>query len=371
MEVMKNIGLITFGVKSMASEFSRPTLPDLITTIRNDLYARLAVDDELISLRRNDPEVYGRVIAGATHILLGYIENMAKNILPDQADENWLIRHGNMKRCYRKQPTSAVGYIRFDEVSDGIIIRKDQKVRRQVDQCMYTVTQTTTSANNILRVPVICDELGKKGNCDDGTSMSLISPVTELSSTCYADSIKSGSDVEDIETFRKRVIDRWYYTPQCGADQDYVQWAKEVSGVTRAWCYRHWAGTGSVGLMVANSDPVNPILDNTTIQNIKKHIEPLAPVAGSRLIVFSPLPKPIDFKIIVTPDNPEIRYQIEAELKEFLLREGRPQSTLFRSRISEVISSSFGEYSHELMYPNKNIFIEKNEVAVLGNIEWM
>ena len=371
MEPLKNLGLITYGVILMSSGFSRPTLPDLITTIRNDLYARLAVDDELISLRRNDPEVYGRVIAGATHVLLGYIENMAKNILPDQADEEWLTKHGNMKRCYRKQPNPAVGYIRFDEVADGIVINKDQKVRRQVDQCMYTVTQTITSANNVLRVPVVCDELGKKGNCDDGTSMSLITPVTGLSSTCFADSIESGTDVEDLESFRKRVIDRWYYTPQSGADQDYVQWAKEVHGVTRSWCYRHWAGVGSVGLMVANNDPVNPVLDNTTIQHVKKYIEPLAPVAGSMLIVFSPVLKPINFEIMVTPDNPEIRYQIEAELKDFLLREGKPQSTLFRSRISEIISSSFGEYAHELVYPNKDIFIDKNQVAVFGGIRWI
>lgn len=355
----------------MSSGFSRPTLPDLITTIRNDLYARLAVDDELISLRRNDPEVYGRVIAGATHVLLGYLENMAQNILPDQADENWLIRHGNMKRCYRKQPTPAVGYIRFDDVSDGITIPKGQKIRRQLDQCMYTVTETTTSKNSVLSVPIICDEVGKKGNCDDGTKMSLITPVTGLSSICFADSVESGTDIEDLEAFRKRVIDRWYYTPQSGADQDYIQWAKEVHGVTRAWCYRHWMGTGSVGLMVANNDPVNPAVDSTTIQNIKKHIEPLAPVAGAMLIVFSPIAKAVNFKIMVTPDNPEIRYQIEAELKSFLLREGQPQTTLFRSRISEVISASFGEYAHELIYPDKDIFIEKNQIAVFGGIEWI
>lgn len=371
MGAVKNLGLTIYGVILMSSGFSRPTLPDLITSIRNDLYARLAVDDELISLRRNDPEVYGRVIAGATHVLLGYIENMAKNILPDQADEDWLIRHGNMKRCYRKEPTSATGYVRFDDVDDGIVITKDQKIRRQVDQCMYTVTQTTTSANNVLRVPVICDELGKKGNCDDGTSMSLITPMTGLSSICYADSIEAGTDIEDLESFRKRVIDRWYYTPQSGADQDYVQWAKEVPGVTRAWCHRHWAGTGSVGVMVANSDPVNPVLDNTTIQNIKKHIDPLVPVAGSMIHIFSPELKSIKFKIMVTPDSPEIRYQIELELKSFLLREGTPQTTLFKSRISEVISKSFGEYSHELLYPDRDIFIEKNQVAVFGGIEWI
>ncbi len=43
-----------------------------------------------------------------------------------------------------------------------------------------------------------------------------------------------------------------------GADPDYVIWAKEIAGITRAWTFRHYKGTGTVGVMVATSNPVNP-----------------------------------------------------------------------------------------------------------------
>ncbi|EPB6767640.1 hypothetical protein ACRRHT_002401 [Escherichia coli] len=73
---------------------------------------------------------------------------------------------------------------------------------------------------------------------------------------------------------------------------------------------------------------------------------------------------------LVTPDTPEIRAAITAELRSFLLRDGYPQGELKVSRISEAISGANGEYSHQLLAPADNISIAKNELAVLGTISW-
>ncbi|MBC0088555.1 baseplate J/gp47 family protein, partial [Escherichia coli] len=108
----------------------------------------------------------------------------------------------------------------------------------------------------------------------------------------------------------------------------YVVWAKEVPGITRAWTYRHWMGTGTVGVMIAGSDLINPIPEESTETAARQHIEPLAPVAGSDLYVFRPVAHTVDFHIRVTPDTPEIRAAITAELRSFLLRDGYPQGEL-------------------------------------------
>lgn len=91
------------------SGFSRPPLPQLIATIRSDLLTRFNED---VVLRRLDAEVYARVQAAAVHTLYGYIDYLARNMLPDQADPDWLVRHGAMKRCpgnrqQRRQALSA------------------------------------------------------------------------------------------------------------------------------------------------------------------------------------------------------------------------------------------------------------------------
>ncbi len=95
-----------------------------------------------------------------------------------------------------------------------------------------------------------------------------------------------------------------------------------------------------------------------------------SPIAGSDLYVFRPVAHKVDFHIRVTPDTPEIRAAITAELRSFLLRDGYPQGELKVSRISEAISGANGEYSHQLLAPADNISIAKNELAVLGTISW-
>jgi len=351
------------------SGFTRPTLPQLITTVRNDILTRLAADSTLAPLRRTDAEVYGRVQAAAVHTVYGYIDYLARNLLPDLADEDWLTRHANMKRCPRKAATSATGFVRWDVTSNDISVPAGSIIQRD-DLTSFTVTAKATSAGGILRVPVSCNTTGKAGNTDDGLAMRLVSPITGLTSAGVADSIQGGADVEDLELWRARVIERWYWTPQGGADGDYEVWAKEVAGITRAWTYRHWSGRGTVGVMVANSDLINPIPDVATVAAVKAYIEPLAPVAGADIYVFAPTPHTVNFQIRLNPDTPAVRYAVEAELRSMMLRDGVPEGVLKPSRISEAISIATGEYSHTLVSPAADITIAKGEVGVVGTISW-
>ena len=348
------------------SEFQRPTLAENISMLRNDLFARLDVSD---TLRRMDEDVRAKVYAAALHTVYGYIDYLAMNMLPDLCDESWLARHAAMKRCPRKGATAASGYMRWEGVSDGLKVTAGRVIQRD-DLVQYTATADATSTGGVLRVPIACSSTGAVGNADDGTSLILVTPVNGLPSSGEADTLTGGFDTEELETWRARVIERYYWTPQGGADGDYVVWAKEVPGITRAWTYRHWMGTGTVGVMIAGSDLINPIPEESTETAARQHIGPLAPVAGSDLYVFRPVAHKVDFHIRVTPDTPEIRAAITAELRSFLLRDGYPQGELKVSRISEAISGANGEYSHQLLAPADNISIAKNELAVLGTISW-
>lgn len=349
------------------SEFQRPTLAENISMIRTDLFSMLDVSD---TLRRMDEDVRAKVYAAALHTVYGYIDYLAMNMLPDLCDEAWLARHAAMKRCPRKDATSATGYMRWDGVASNITVNAGAVIQRD-DLVQYTAVADATSAGGVLRLPVVCNTPGVTGNADDGTTLVLVTPVSGLPSGGVADTITGGFDTEDLETWRARVLERYYWTPLGGADGDYIVWAKEVSGVTRAWTYRHWMGTGTVGVLVASSDLVNPILDETTVAAVQEHIAPLAPVAGSALYVFTAAPKVISFTIDLNPDTGAVRAAVEAELRAFLQRDGYPDGLLELSRINEAISVATGEHSHTLVSPAADIAIAKNELAVLGAITWL
>ncbi|WP_164058064.1 baseplate J/gp47 family protein [Serratia marcescens] len=348
------------------SNFSRPTLPQLIANIRSDLLTRFEDD---VLLRRLDAEVYARVQAAAVHTVYGYIDYLARNMLPDLADAEWLVRHGAIKRCPRKSETPASGHVRWEGVPDDVEIATGTKVLRD-DQQSYTVTATTKSGGGLLRAPVLADVAGGIGNADDGVIIRLEAPITNLPSAGYADSISGGEDVEPLETWRARIMERWFYTPQGGADHDYVIWAKEVPGVSRAWTFRHYRGVGTVGVMLATGDPSHPAPSPQVVEAARQHILPLAPIAGSSLYPFAASEKVIPMTIALAKDEPEIRKAVIAEINSFLLRDGVPSGTLHPSRISEAISIAAGEYAHRLESPTEIIVLGDTELPVLGEITW-
>ena len=348
------------------SEFQRPTLAENISMLRTDLFARLDVSD---TLRRMDEDVRAKVYAAALHTVYGYIDYLAMNMLPDLCDEAWLYRHAAMKRCPRKMPTMATGFMRWEGVTNGLKVEAGAVIQRD-DLVQYTVTTDAISAGGVLRAPIVCNTAGATGDTDDGEALYLVTPINGLSSAGMADSVSGGFDTEELETWRARVLERYYWTPLGGADGDYIVWAKEVPGITRAWTYRHWMGTGTVGVMVASSDPINPVPDQATVDKAKEHIEPLAPVAGSDLYVFAPVGHSVDFHIRLTPDTQAVRAAVTSELRSFLQRDGYPEGELDLSRINEAISIATGEHSHVLVAPVVNVKIARNELAVLGSLSW-
>ncbi|MGL5800964.1 MAG: baseplate J/gp47 family protein [Plesiomonas sp.] len=352
----------------MSGYKSRPTLPQLINQVRADLLSRMDQDDVL---RRSDAEVFARTYAAAAHTLYGYIAYLEKNILPDLADEAWLQRHAAMKKCPRKLPTPSAGFVRWEGVPNGMRIEVGTIVQNQDNGLLqFEITAPAISSGGVLRAPLQCLSAGKETNIDDGRQLMLIIPVDGLSSSAVADSILGGSDIEDVDAWRSRVIDRWYYMPQGGADHDYVTWAEEVPGITKAWSYRNWMGAGTVGIACVDygSDTVAP--PPATLNVAKSHIEPKAPVAGTELYVFAPSIKYVAHRVRVTPDTPAVRAAVESELKAFYVREGYPQNTIEISRLREAISSANGEYKHELVSPVESFALKRAEIALPGQTSW-
>ncbi|EOI1326883.1 baseplate J/gp47 family protein [Citrobacter koseri] len=348
------------------SQFARPELPQLIATIRSDLLTRFQQD---VVLRRMDAEVYARVQAAAVHTLYGYLDYLARNMLPDLCDEDWLYRHARIKRCPRKDAVAASGFARWDGIGGTPTLPAGTQIQRD-DQVTFTTTQTVTASDGLLRVPVVADVAGSAGNTDDGTALRLGTPVSGIPSTGYADTLNGGDDVEELEMWRARVMERYYWTPQGGADPDYVIWAKEIAVITRAWTFRHYQGTGTVGVMVATSDPANPAPGDDVVQAVREHILPRAPVAGSGLFVFAAAEKVIPVTIALAKDTPEIRTAVTAELNSLMLRDGQPSGKVYVSRISEAISLATDEVAHQLRAPTVDVVLGQTELPVLGDITW-
>ncbi|WP_066544255.1 baseplate J/gp47 family protein [Sphingomonas sp. CCH21-G11] len=86
--------------------------------------------------------------------------------------------------------------------------------------------------------------------------------------------------------------------------------------------------------------------------------------------MFAPTPLPVTLLIGLTPDEPEVRAAIVAELADLFFREAQPGGTLYLSRIREAISQAAGEFDHVLYSPAANIVADPGFFPMLDEVLW-
>lgn len=348
--------------------FARPTLSELINRTLADTTSRLSADE---LLRRADAEVLARVLAGAAHGLYGYIDWLSRQILPDTSESEWLERHASLWLSEGRKPAAAAtGAVSFTGVS-GSVVPSGTVLRTAAGVQVATVADVTLSggAGSAAAEAV---EAGAAGNLIAGTPLSLVSPIAGVQSTALvaAGGITGGADIEDDEALRARVIDRIQQPPQGGCAYDYVAWALQVEGVTRAWVYPQELGLGTVTVRFVRDDDASLIPDAGEVATVQAHIDALRPVTA-QVTVVAPVAVPLDITITgLVPDTAAVRAAIQAEVTDLLRREAVPGGTILISRLREAISIAAGESDHVLTSPTANITHATGELAVLGTITW-
>lgn len=343
--------------------FETPSLPELV--------ARAAADLAPAALRRADAEVLARVHAGAAYGLYGYQDWIARQILPDTADEEMLLRIAKLRLKQQRLPAVAASGTVGCTGTAGAPVTAGALLQAS-DGRRYRVTAGVVLGAGVTSVAVEAVEAGQLGNIDEGESLSFISPVLGVADVCtvLAPGLSGGSDEESLESLRQRVIRSYRVIPHGGDADDYVTWALEAPGVTRAWCVRNYLGPGTVGVFIVRDDDADPIPDAAELATAHAYIESQAPVLGE-LYVLAPTPAPQHFQLSITPDTPAVRAAVEASLRELIASEAQAGQTLPRTHVSAAISNSPGEQDHDLVAPAADVTFEIYELPTFGSITWL
>jgi uncharacterized phage protein gp47/JayE len=166
------------------------------------------------------------------------------------------------------------------------------------------------------------------------------------------------------------LLDRVRQTAHGGAAFDYVNWAKEVSGVTRAWPFPLKWGLGTVGVTFVCDNQEGTIIPTPEkVAEVQAYINERRPATAAPT-VYAPTAKPINFTIIAVPDTQAVRTAIAAELADLISLESEPDGVILLSRINEAISLAAGEEDHSLIAPIADISIADYEIGTMGVITW-
>ena len=349
----------------------RKTLSGLTTAFEADLDVELGED---VRFPAADRVVLARVVAGGLHGLHGHLAGIANQVLPDSADEDYLLRHAAWWGVRRKEATPAEGWIAFRGQPDALV-PLGTAVQRDDGTEYITVEEIALNLDGTGTAAAIALVVGIGGNCAEGTGLRLSVTLAGIRGDAVVASpgFVLGTDQEAVEELRDRLRARVQTPPLGGAVHDYRNWALEVPGVTRAWAWPNWVGRGTVGVaIVADRQEQTIIPTPALVAKVQSYLEDwdrCAPGCAPR--VFAPTPKPLLCTIGgLSPATPAVRRAVEKSLADLLAREAEPGKAMPISHVREAISVAAGEYDHVLISPVENITCARGEMLVHAPVEW-
>lgn len=346
--------------------FSRPTLQELINRTSADAVARLGLEE---LLRRDDMQVLTRVLSGAAHGLHGHVAWMAEQVIIDTAEAEYLERWANIWGVTRKAASFASGPITLTGTT-GAVIPAGTLLAAANGQEYETDAEVTLAAGTAT-AQVTALAAGQAGNLAAGTTLTLVSPVAGVNSQAAVASggLVGGADTETDAALRARLLARIQAPPHGGAKADYIAWALEVAGVTRAWVYPGELGLGTVTVRFVRDDDASIIPDAAEVTAVQTHLDALRPVTAG-LTVVAPIAVPLNLTIQLTPNTAAVQAAVQAEIKDLLRREAEPGGTILISHIREAISLAAGETNHVLTVPAADVTHTVGQIATMGTITW-
>lgn len=232
--------------------YPQPTLTDLIDEAVQDVVDKQITDPQtgniLTGLLNNAVlRILATVLAGLVWGEYGFISWLARMFVPWTAEDEYLEGWAALKGVYRKDAVAAAG--RFTVASgctDGSPLPAGTTITRS-DGLAYRTTAAATAAGGAVSAPITCATKGGTGNADAGITLTISGTVDGIpAGGTAATALTGGADQESNDDLRTRMLAAYAAPPQGGDRADYVQWAEEVAGVTRAWVAPNGAGAGTV-----------------------------------------------------------------------------------------------------------------------------
>jgi uncharacterized phage protein gp47/JayE len=283
----------------------------------------------------------------------------------------------------RKQASFAGGSVDLTG-SEGVSVPANSIV--QVGSIRYRVKSSAPVSGGVVSPPVVALESGVVGNAGAGDAVTLVTAVSGIDAAGVVSSggLTGGADQEDLVSYRNRYVSSLRKPSGGGSEDDYVRWAKEVPGVTRAWVTSHGNGEGTVVIRfmmdAAYEDGIPQAADEQAVLDyLRRHWdEDVGRYVGypvemeGHVYAWACVAKPMTWVIAdLDPSTDEVKAAIEAQLKDMIRREAEPGKTIMRAWSWEAISLATGETSHVLTTPDGPFVTEIGEIATYGGVSYV
>jgi uncharacterized phage protein gp47/JayE len=199
-------------------------------------------------LRRAALRVLAWVQAGLAYLHYGYLDWISLQSTPFTSTDEYLEAWAALAPTpvLREAPNYATGPAAWSGVATTDL--PAGTLCAATDGTQYTtVADATVGIGGTVTATVIAVVAGSAGNLDSGAPLTLSGVIAGITSTGAATGpITGGTDLELDPALRTRMLESYAAPPHGGDAADYVTWAFQVPGVTRAWTNPIGMGPGTV-----------------------------------------------------------------------------------------------------------------------------
>lgn len=349
--------------------FDRPTLAQLIQRNRSEI--EIGLDGTDARLRRSVEDTFARVIGGTSHSIHGHQKYIARQIIPDTADDDFTRRWAAIFGLTQTAAVQSAGSYTFDGVDTTVIPAGTVLLRE--DGTEYTTDALATISGTTVTTDITAVDGGLDGNAAVGVKLNLATPITDITSegTVAGDGLINGSDIEDIQLrLKPRMLLRIANAPKGGGPTDYEQVALAISGVTRAFEFGAHTGLGTVGLYFVQDDLADPIPLAAKVAEVQAALDAFAPITVV-VTAIAPTASDLDPSITIVPDNATTQAAVTAELEAMLLREAEPGGTTKLSQIQTAIGIATGITDFTITSPAADVSLATGVLQFLGTVTYL
>ncbi|ENJ3964566.1 baseplate J/gp47 family protein [Salmonella enterica] len=354
------------------------SLAQLINQTQQDISQRLA--GSLPGLEDTTLHAIGYAQAGLSAQEHEHLAWIARQIIPSDADEAELLKHCAWWGIVRKPASRAGGPVQLTLTGAATAGAGTQLQRG--DGVVYHITASKNAGAGTLTVDLEAADAGAAGNAPAGTLLTFITPQAGIvqTTTVTGPGLTGGADVESVPELLSRLVFRVQYPPSGGTKYDFERWAREVPGVTRAWCLPEWPQAGSLGVtfVLDNNPDIFPGEGDVArvAEYIKSHPdpatgEPVGQALGPVVKTFKLTNHPVAFQIKIAPDTPENQAAVRQALVDLLYNEAKPGGIILPSAFWRAVAGVKALNDFELRSPLASVSAGATELLTVGDITWL
>lgn len=306
-------------------------------------------------------------VAVQIYLVQSKISNLTDEVFALTATGDYLDRKVAEQGLERRAAKYAKGTVTLTGRA-GEVVRAGSKVA--AENILFSVNETVSiPESGTIDVNATCTTGGSVGNVKAGEINRFPVTLPGIYTVINKEAFSGGYDAESDVELRDRYFEKVSRPNSSGNVNNYIEWAKEITGVGDVQVIPIWNGPGTVKVVITDSN-IQPA-DEELINEVAAHIEENRPI-GADVTVASAESLTINISVTIKKNGvDDIQNAVETAIKNYLSTYALDKEYISYARIGSIILSISGVEDYTDLTVNSgtdNIEITDGSVPVLGSV---